>query len=47
MMVLVAEEQHGTWQVIVGQNTNAIFRIPPELEDIKTPIAIPGTAPAN
>jgi uncharacterized protein (TIGR02246 family) len=47
MMVLVAEKQHGTWQVIVGQNTNAILGIPPELEGIKTPIAIPGTAPAK
>jgi hypothetical protein len=35
----------GTWRVIVGQNTNAILGIPPELEGINTPIAIPGTAP--
>jgi uncharacterized protein (TIGR02246 family) len=45
MMVLVAEKRHGTWQVVVAQNTNAILGIPPELEGIKTPIAIPGTAP--
>jgi hypothetical protein len=31
----------------VGQNTNAILGIPPELQDIKTPIAIPGTAPGQ
>jgi hypothetical protein len=47
MMVLVAEKQHGTWQVIVGQNTNAILGVPPEQEGIKTPIAIPGTAPVK
>jgi uncharacterized protein (TIGR02246 family) len=47
MMVLVAEKRHGTWQVVVAQNTNAILGIPPELEGIKTPIAIPGTAPGT
>jgi uncharacterized protein (TIGR02246 family) len=47
MMTLVAEKQHGNWRVIVGQNTNAILGIPPELQDIKTPIAIPGTAPSK
>jgi uncharacterized protein (TIGR02246 family) len=45
MMTLVAEKQIGVWLVIVGQNTNAILGIPPELQDIKTPITIPGTAP--
>lgn len=45
MMTLVAEKKNGKWLVIVGQNTNAILGIPPELQDIKTPIAIPGTAP--
>jgi uncharacterized protein (TIGR02246 family) len=45
MMTLVAERRSGTWLVVVGQNTNAILGIPPELQDIKTPIAIPGTAP--
>jgi len=45
MMTLVAERKSGTWLVVVGQNTNAILGIPPELQDIKTPIAIPGTAP--
>jgi uncharacterized protein (TIGR02246 family) len=44
MMTLVAEKKNGKWLVIVGQNTNAILGIPPELQDIKTPIAIPGTA---
>lgn len=45
MMTLVAEKQGTNWLVIVGQNTNASLGIPPELQDIKTPIAIPGTAP--
>ena len=45
MMTMVAEKRRGTWLVVIGQNTNAILGIPPELEDIKTPIAIPGTAP--
>jgi hypothetical protein len=31
--------------VVVGQNTNAMLGIPPELQGIKTPIAIPGTSP--
>ena len=47
MMTLVAEKQNGTWLVVVGQNTNAILGIPPELQDIKTPIAIPGTGPGD
>ncbi len=47
MMTLVAEKRAGVWQVIVGQNTNAILGIPPELKGIKTPIAIPGTSPGG
>jgi uncharacterized protein (TIGR02246 family) len=47
MMTLVVEKQGGNWRVVVGQNTNAILGIPPELQDIKTPIAIPGTAPES
>jgi|SRR5579859_1126420 len=47
MMTLVAEKEHGNWLVSVGQNTNAILGIPPELQGIKTPIAIPGTAPGS
>jgi uncharacterized protein (TIGR02246 family) len=43
MMVAVAEKRNGTWQVVVAQNTNAMLGIPPELQDIKTPIPIPGT----
>jgi hypothetical protein len=43
MMTLVAEKRGGHWLVVVGQNTNAIPGRPPELEDIKTPIAVPGT----
>jgi len=46
LMTLVAEKQSGNWVVVVGQNTNAILGVPPELQDIKTPIAIPGTVPA-
>jgi hypothetical protein len=45
MMTLVAQRKSETWLVVVGQNTNAILGIPRELEDIKTPIAIPGTEP--
>jgi len=45
LMTLVAEKRGGNWLVVVGQNTNAILGIPPELQGIKTPIAIPGTAP--
>jgi len=45
MMTLVAEKKAGNWLVEVGQNTNAILGVPPELHGIKTPIAIPGTAP--
>jgi uncharacterized protein (TIGR02246 family) len=47
MMTMVAEKRSGTWLVVVAQNTNAILGIPPELQDIKTPIAIPGTAPGQ
>jgi uncharacterized protein (TIGR02246 family) len=47
IMTLVAEKQDGHWLVALGQNTNAILGIPPELQDIKTPIAIPGTAPES
>src|SRR6266481_9115823 len=43
MMTMVAEKRSGTWLVVVAQNTNAILGIPPELQDIKTPIPIPGT----
>jgi len=45
MMTMVAEKRSGSWLVVVGQNTNAVLGIPPELQDIKTPIPIPGTAP--
>jgi len=43
MMTMVAEKRSGAWLVVVTQNTNAILGVPPELEGIKTPIAIPGT----
>ena len=45
MMTLVVEKQNGNWLVVVGQNTNAMLGTPPELQDIKTPISIPGTVP--
>jgi len=47
MMTLVAEKNVGNWLVIVGQNTNAILGVSPELQGIKTPIAIPGTSPGS
>jgi uncharacterized protein (TIGR02246 family) len=47
MMTMVAQKRSGTWLVVVAQNTNAILGLPPELQDIKTPIAIPGTAPES
>jgi uncharacterized protein (TIGR02246 family) len=43
MMTMVAEKRNGTWLVVVAQNTNAVLGVPPELQDIKTPIPIPGT----
>ncbi len=43
MMTMVAEKRSGSWLVVVAQNTNAVLGIPPEREDIKTPIPIPGT----
>jgi uncharacterized protein (TIGR02246 family) len=42
MMTMVAEKRAGAWLVDVVQNTNALLGTPPELQDIKTPIAIPG-----
>jgi uncharacterized protein (TIGR02246 family) len=44
MMVMVAEKRAGSWLVVVGQNTNANLGVPLELQDIQTPIAIPGTS---
>jgi hypothetical protein len=40
MMTLVVEKRQGAWQIVV--NTNALLGTPPELQDIKTPIPIPG-----
>ena len=45
MMTMVAEKKNGNWLVVVAQNTNAVLGVPPELQEIKTPIPIPGTAP--
>jgi len=41
---MIAEKRSGAWDVLVAQNTNAMLGTPPELQDIKTPIAIPGTS---
>jgi uncharacterized protein (TIGR02246 family) len=43
MMTMVAQKRSGTWQVVVAQNTNALLGTPPEVQDINTPIKIPGT----
>jgi len=43
MMTMVAEKRDGSWLVVVAQNTNAMLGVPSELQDIKTPIPIPGT----
>lgn len=43
MMTMVAEKRNGTWLVVVAQNTNAVLGVPPELQDMKTPIPVPGT----
>jgi uncharacterized protein (TIGR02246 family) len=43
LMTLIVEKRDGAWQIVVAQNTNALLGTPPELRDIKTPIAIPGT----
>ena len=42
MMTLVVQKRQGAWQIVVAQNTNALLGSPPELQDIKTPIRIPG-----
>jgi uncharacterized protein (TIGR02246 family) len=42
MMTMVAQKRSGTWRVVVAQNTNALLGTPPELQEITTPIKIPG-----
>lgn len=42
MMTMVAQKKNSVWQVVVAQNTNAMSGTPPEIQDIKTPITIPG-----
>jgi uncharacterized protein (TIGR02246 family) len=44
LMTMVAQKRSGAWQVVVAQNTNAMPGTPPEIEGIKTPIAIPDIA---
>jgi uncharacterized protein (TIGR02246 family) len=43
LMTFVVEKRDASWQIVVAQNTNALLGTPPELQDIKTPIGIPGT----
>lgn len=43
LMTMIAEKRAGAWLVVAAQNTNAMLGVPPELEGITTPIAIPGT----
>jgi uncharacterized protein (TIGR02246 family) len=43
LMTFVVEKRDTSWQIVVAQNTNALLGTPPELQDIKTPIEIPGT----
>jgi hypothetical protein len=43
LMTFVVEKQGRTWKIAVAQNTNALLGIPPESQDIKTPISIPGS----
>ena len=47
LMTLVVEKRDNAWQIAVAQNTNALLGTPPELKDIKTPIAIPGAEPSK
>ena len=42
MMTMVAQKRGGTWQVVVAQNTNSELGTPPELQDITSPIPVPG-----
>jgi hypothetical protein len=44
LMTMLAEKRKGTWLVVVEQNTNGGSG-PPELQDIKPPIVVPGTEP--
>ena len=44
LMTMLAEKRKGTWLVVVAQNTNGGSG-PPELQDIKPPIAVPRTEP--
>jgi uncharacterized protein (TIGR02246 family) len=41
LMTMIAQKRRGIWQVVVAQNTNAMPGIPPEIQDIKTPITLP------
>jgi len=42
MMTMVAEKKRGEWLVVVAQNGNSVLGIPPELQEIRTPIKVPG-----
>ena len=41
LMTMIAQKRNGVWQVVVAQNTNAMPGTPPEIQGIKTPIAVP------
>jgi hypothetical protein len=41
-MTFVVEKRKDRWQIVVAQNTNALLGVPPELQDIRPPIQIPG-----
>jgi len=43
MMTMIAQKRANSWQIVVAQNTNALLGTPPELQEINTPIKIPGT----
>src|SRR5215470_15249126 len=43
IMTMVAQKRNGNWQIVVAQNTTALLGRPPELQDIDTPLKIPGT----
>jgi uncharacterized protein (TIGR02246 family) len=44
LMTMFAERRKGIWLVVAAQNTNSL-PVPPELQDIKPPIAVPHTEP--
>jgi len=50
MMTMVAEKREGRWLVVASQNDNSFPGLPPEFEEIKSPMPIPdqvGPQPSN